>query len=159
VTGTLRIDFIEELPVLRLSFGALALAAALAVPFVVSAQSAPPPAAGQAQGAPAAGAAHHRHHAGNRYMRAMRGLNLSDVQKSQIRGIMKSARQANAGNGQALDPQTRRQNMIAMHQQIERVLSDTQRAQLHATLRAQRHANQAGAGTGAAPQAPPNQPQ
>jgi Spy/CpxP family protein refolding chaperone len=129
----LRTVFVEEFPVLRLSLGALALVAALAVPFAASAQSAPPPAPGQA--APPAGA--HHHHA-NRYMRAMRGLNLIDAQKSQIQGIMKSTRQANLNNGQPVDPQTRRQNMIAMRQQIDHVLSDTQRAQLHATLRAQR---------------------
>ena len=141
---------------LRLSLGALALAAALTVPFAASAQSAPQPAPPNAAGqaAPPAGAGHHHHHV-NRYMRAMRGLNLSDAQKSQIKSIMTSTRQANATNGQPVDPQTRRQNTIAMRQQIDQVLTDTQRAQLHATLRAQRQADKAGA---PAPQNP-NQPQ
>jgi Spy/CpxP family protein refolding chaperone len=150
MSGTLRTDFAEEFPVLRLSIGAIALVAALAAPFAVSAQSAPAPAAGQA--APANGAGHHHRH-GNRYMRAMRGLNLSDTQKTQIRGIMQSAHQARIAGGPAADPQTRRQNTIALHQQIEGVLTDTQRAQLHASLRAQRQANKA---NGTAPQAPPN---
>ena len=127
----------------RLSLGALALAAALVTPLAASAQTAPvaPPVGPGAAGANAPMARHH-HHRQNGYMRAMRGLNLSDAQKQQIAGIMKSAhaaRKSAAAGGTPVDPQTRRANMLALRQQIDGVLSDTQRAQLHANLKAQRH--------------------
>ena len=63
-------------------------------------------------------------------MHAMRGLGLSDAQKQQIAGILKSAR----GENKNADPQTRRANITALHQQIEGVLTDSQRSQLHAKL-------------------------
>jgi Spy/CpxP family protein refolding chaperone len=139
--------------VLRLSLGAFALAAALTVPFAASAQTAPAPAA--PQNAPAAVApAHH----GSAYMRAMRNLNLSAAQKAKIRDIIHSARMARAANPGPVDPQTRRQNTIAMRQQIESVLTDAQRAQLHASLpRHHHHAN--ATGDAGAPQQAPQAPQ
>jgi Spy/CpxP family protein refolding chaperone len=111
--------------VFRHHLGAFALLAAFALPLAASAQTAPN------QGvAPAPAAQHQRHHHHNRYMHAMRGLQLSPAQKQQIAGIMKGSRGANT----AADPQTRRANAKALHQQIEGVLTDAQRSQLHANL-------------------------
>jgi Spy/CpxP family protein refolding chaperone len=132
--------------VFRHHLGALALLAAFALPLAASAQTVPAPGAA----APAATAHHHhRRHHHNRYFRAMRGLGLSAAQKQQIAGIMKSSHGAN----KTADPQTRRANMQALHQQIEGVLTDSQRSQLHAKL-----AQGRGHGVkpnGPAPQAPP----
>ena len=111
----------------RHHLGALALLAAFAFPLAASAQTVPVPAPGAAAPAPAA---HHYRHHHNRYMHAMRGLNLSDAQKQQIAGILKSSRGANKN----ADPQTRRADARALHQQIEGVLTDAQRSQLHAKL-------------------------
>jgi Spy/CpxP family protein refolding chaperone len=118
--------------VFRNHLGALALFAAFALPLAASAQTVPAPGA-SAQTVPNPGAsapvpAVHRHH--NRYMHTLRGLQLSDTQKQQIAGIMKNARGANKN----ADPQTRRANVRALHQQIEGVLTDEQRSQLHAKL-------------------------
>jgi Spy/CpxP family protein refolding chaperone len=63
-------------------------------------------------------------------MHAVRGLGLSDAQKQQVAGIMKSWRDANKN----ADPQTRRASVPALHQQIEGVLTDSQRSQLHTNL-------------------------
>lgn len=88
-------------------------------------------------------------------MRAMRDLNLTDAQKSQIKSIMQSARSADAGNAAATDPQTRRQNMMTTRRQIEGVLTDTQRTQLQANLTKMRHdKNAAGPGGQTAPAQP-----
>jgi Spy/CpxP family protein refolding chaperone len=133
--------------VFRHYLGALALAAAFALPLAASAQTAPAPGAA----APAATAHHHhrRHHHHNRYMHAMRGLGLSAAQKQQIAGIMKSSHGAN----KSADPQTRRANAKALHQQIEGVLTDSQRSQLHAKLAQGRPRGVKPNGPG--PQAPP----
>jgi len=116
-TGALPIATIEEFPVFRHHLGALALLAAFALPLAASAQTVPAP--GAAAPAPAVHQHQHRNHHRNRYMHAMRGLGLSDAQKQQIAGIMKSAHRA---------------NVRALHQQIEGILTDTQRNQLHAKL-------------------------
>ena len=130
----------------RHHLGALALLAAFAFPLAASAQTVPAPGAA----APAATAhQHHRRHHHNRYMQAMRGLGLSAAQKQQIAGIMKSSHGANKN----ADPQTRRTNARALHQQIEGVLTDGQRSQLHAKLAQGRpHGVKP---NGPAPQAPP----
>jgi Spy/CpxP family protein refolding chaperone len=125
--------------VFRHHLGALALVAAFAFPLAASAQTAPAP--GMAPAAPAAPAAEgqHRHHRHNPYLRAMRGLDLSAAQKQQIATILKNARAARAANAnKPLDAQTRRANAQALHQQIEGVLTDAQRTQLHAKLAAGR---------------------
>jgi Spy/CpxP family protein refolding chaperone len=137
--------------VFRFNLGALALAAALVAPLAASAQTAPPPAA--APGAPAPGTHHHHHRGG--MMHALRALNLSDAQKTQIAGIMKSARDAHKNQTTPPDSQTRRANMMAMRQQIDSVLTDTQRAQLTQTLKAQRHMHKDGGAQ--RPQAPASQ--
>lgn len=131
----------------RHDLGAIALLAAFALPLVASAQSVPAP--GAAAPAVTAPQHHRRHHHHNRYLRAMRGLGLSATQKQQIAGALKSTRGANKG----ADPQTRRANIQAMHQQIEGFLTDSQRSQLHAKLAQGR---QRGMKTSVpAPQAPP----
>ena len=125
----------------RHRLGALALAAAFAFPLAASAQTAPapgvmpPPAAPQSQ--PQQPSQQPRHHHRNRFMHAMRGLQLSDAQKQQIAGILKNARATRAAN-QAADPQTRRANAKALRDQIESVLTDAQRTRLHANLAAGR---------------------
>ncbi len=130
----------------RLQLGALALAAALAAPLAASAQTAPVP--GPDAAAPAPGAAapmqRHHHHRHGGLARAMRGLNLSPDQKTKIAAILKSARDARRTAGTAPDPQTRKANMLALRQQIDGVLTDTQRAQLSANLKANRHMHQDG---------------
>jgi Spy/CpxP family protein refolding chaperone len=121
--------------VFRFNLGALALVAALAAPLAASAQTQPVPPAAPAAGAPAAGAQpghHHRHRSG--FARALRGLNLTDAQKQQIAGIMKTARDNAAKDAKAADPQTRRANTLAVRQQIDGVLTPDQRAQLKANL-------------------------
>jgi Spy/CpxP family protein refolding chaperone len=112
--------------VFRHHIGALALLAAFALPLVASAQAVSAPGAA----APAPPAQHQRHHRHNRYLHAMRSLHLSDAQKQQIAGFLKSTRSANKG----ADQQTRRANMVAMRKQIDGVLTDDQRSQLRANL-------------------------
>jgi Spy/CpxP family protein refolding chaperone len=120
------------------------LFAAFALPLAASAQVVPAP----GMAAPAPGAPQHHHHHGSRYMHAMRGLGLSPAQKQQIAGIMHGAR----GQNKDADPQTRRANARALHQQIEGVLTADQRSQLHANLaQGRQHAKP----NGPAPQAPP----
>ncbi len=128
----------------RHRLGALALIAAFALPLAASAQTAPAPGIAPASAAQP----HHRRHHHNRYMQAMRGLGLSAAQKQQIAGIMKSAHGAN----KTADPATRRANAQALHQQIEGVLTDSQRTQLHAKLAQGRHGVKP---NGPAGQAPP----
>ena len=127
----------------RINLGAFALIAALAAPLAVSAQTAPIPPAGAPAAPVAPGATttgphngHHRHHRRG-FAHALRGLNLSDAQKTQISGIMKSAR-TNMQAGKAADPQTRRANMLALRQQIDGVLTPDQRTQLKANLSKER---------------------
>jgi Spy/CpxP family protein refolding chaperone len=109
----------------------LALVAALALPFVASAQTNQGiPAPGATAPSPSAGA-HEGHRHRNGFMRIMRDLNLTDAQKQQIDGIVKSSR---AANQNVTDPQTRRANALAMRRQIEGVLTDAQRTQLRAKL-------------------------
>ena len=132
---------------LRHHLGAFALAAICALPLAASAQTAPNP--GIAAPPAAQPGTHHRRHHRSPYMRAMRGLHLSDAQRQQIAGIVKSSRAASKG----ADPQTRRANMQATRKQIEGVLTPDQRTQLHAKVaQARRHFAQP---NGQAPQAPP----
>jgi Spy/CpxP family protein refolding chaperone len=130
--------------VFRHHLGALALLAAFATPLVACAQTAP----AAAPGASAAPQTQQRpHHRRNGYMRAMRNLNLSDAQKQQIAGIVKSARASAKG----ADPQTRRANALAMRKQIEGVLTDAQRAQLQAQLARGRRSGATPNGSATAP--------
>jgi Spy/CpxP family protein refolding chaperone len=103
--------------VFRLRIGALALLAALALPLAASAQSAVPPQGSffQPPQPQQAGARQARRGRRDPYLHALRGLQLSDAQKQQIRGMMRAQRQQ-------------------LRQQINSVLTDDQRAQLRSQL-------------------------
>jgi len=96
-----------------------ALATALAVPVAGFAQVQPSPAPlgqpGQAQ----------RHHGGFGFMRAMRGLNLSSQQQSQIQQLVQQYRQAHP-KGSTPDPQSRKD----LRTKVMAVLTPAQQAQL-----------------------------
>lgn len=118
----------------RFHLGAVALAAVCALPLAAAAQSAPQPGiaappAFQQQPSATQQQPHHRHRR-SPYLRAMRSLNLSDAQRRQIAGILKSSRAAAKG----ADPQTRRADIAAMRRQIDGVLTPDQRTQLRANL-------------------------
>ena len=99
-----------------LSFAAaLGAAGLLLVPAAAPAQTAPGPLA--APTAPAATAPHRRGQHGSRYMHALRTLNLTDAQKTQIRTIMRNQEQA-------------------LRAQIDGVLTPDQRTQLRSNLQA-----------------------
>jgi Spy/CpxP family protein refolding chaperone len=88
---------------------AFGVAAMLAAPCAVFAQSSPAPLA-----APSAPSARH-HDRGSSYMRALRSLNLNDAQRQQIRGYMRASQQQ-------------------LRAQIDGVLTPAQRTQLHSKL-------------------------
>lgn len=116
----------------RNHLGAFALAALCALPLAASAQTAPNPGIGAPPAAQPG--AQHRAHRGSPYLRAMRGLHLSDAQRQQIAGIQRA-------------------DMQAMRRQIEGILTPDQRTQLHAKVaQAHRHFAQP---NGQARQAPP----
>jgi Spy/CpxP family protein refolding chaperone len=125
----------------------LALAAGLPVAASAQVVPAPPPNGASAQ-------AGHAHRV-SPYMRALRSLNLSDSQKSQIRSIMQSYRQKNKG----IDQTTRRANMRQMRSDISNVLTPDQRTALAQNLRRMRSQNRgsgapAAGGTTTPPPAP-----
>jgi Spy/CpxP family protein refolding chaperone len=123
--------------VFRPYFASLALVAALVAPVAASAQTVPAPSAA-APAAPAAGQ-HHRHHRNGRgFGHALSGLNLSDAQKQQIAGVMKSNR-TTMQNAKTADPAARKANRLALRKQIDGVLTNTQRAQLQENLSKERH--------------------
>jgi Spy/CpxP family protein refolding chaperone len=116
-------------------FAAAVLAASLTVPVAAFAQQTPSP------GAPAAapgqpGAHHGRHH--NGFRTALRGLNLSASQKTQIDQIFAQSRGQNKG----ADPATRKANRAKMRTQVEAVLTPAQRAQLQSALQQARQHRQ-----------------
>jgi Spy/CpxP family protein refolding chaperone len=117
------------LSTLGFASGAVAVSAAPAV----VAQAVQPP-AGQAP--PAGG---HR----MRYGQVLQSLNLSDDQKTKIRGIIQSAR---AQNQNVTDRETKRANMKAAFAKVEALLTPSQRDQLHAKLKALRAQQGAPAG-------------
>lgn len=106
--------------------GTAALLASLAIPVTALAQQAPPPAAATA--APGASARHgHRHGVGLR--KALRSLNLSPAQQTQIDQAFAQARQ-----NRTADPANRKANRSQLRSRIEAILTPAQRAQLKATL-------------------------
>jgi Spy/CpxP family protein refolding chaperone len=109
---------------LRLIRGFLLTALVAAFPLAVAAQVVPDNPPASAPNGPAAQPGVRPHV--TPYMRALRGLNLSDAQRSQIRGIMQSYRQKNQG----LDRTTRRANIRQMRHEILAVLSPGQRSNL-----------------------------
>jgi Spy/CpxP family protein refolding chaperone len=121
-----------------------ALAFTLALPLAASAQSAPaapavPPISSSPATPGAAPAAPHHPHHRSRYFAAIRSLNLSDDQKAQIRGMVRAAKQSNAG----ADAPTRRANMKQLRAQIAGVLTADQRTRLRTALAQQRAAEAA----------------
>ncbi|MDQ6929661.1 MAG: hypothetical protein M3126_03210 [Candidatus Eremiobacteraeota bacterium] len=111
------------------------LAATLALPIAVAAQTAPVSAT-----APAPGAKHH-----NGFMRAMRGLNLSADQQARIKAFATQYHQAHP-KGSTPDPQAR----DAFHASIMNVLTAQQQTQFKANQQAgeQRGAENEGRGAG-----------
>lgn len=118
---------------------AAAIALAAGLPIAASAQVVPAP---PANGAPAQ--AGHAHRV-SPYMHALRSLNLSDSQKSQIRSIMQSYRQKNKG----VDRTTRRANTKQMRADIVNVLTPDQRTALQQNLRQMRAQNRGSRGPAA----------
>jgi Spy/CpxP family protein refolding chaperone len=111
------------------------LAASLTVPVAAFAQQAPP--LGAPSAAPGQPGAHHgRHH--NGFRTALRGLNLSTAQKTQIDQIFAQARGQNKG----ADPATRKANRAKVRSQVEAVLTPAQRAQLKSVLQQARQHRQ-----------------
>ena len=103
------------------------MAAGLSLPAIAQVQQQP---------APPAQSQH-----GDRMMHRFSDLNLSDEQKSQIKALMQSYRQAHP-KGSAPDPDSRKQ----LRSQIDAILTPDQRVQLQsdeAKSRAQRHENAA----------------
>lgn len=95
------------------------------------------PAATFAQPAPAPPAAagpsttqQHHHRRGSAYMRALRTLDLSDAQRTQIAGIVDRARAANKN----ADPASRRAGREKLRAEIDAVLTPAQRTRLRDTL-------------------------
>jgi Spy/CpxP family protein refolding chaperone len=105
---------------------AAVLAASLTVPVAAFAQQAPSVPAGAAP--VTAPGQHGRHH--NAFRSALRGLNLSASQKTQIDQIFAQARGQNKG----ADPATRKANREKLRAQVEAVLTPAQRTQLQTAL-------------------------
>jgi Spy/CpxP family protein refolding chaperone len=124
----------------RLVCGLALVAFAAALPIAASAQvqslaqSGP---ATQQQGGPPYG-----QRRGGPFLRALRSLDLSDQQKSQIRSIMQSYRQKNQGADQA----TRRANNQQMRNAIMNVLTPAQRTQFQQQLQQLRRPSRNGTG-------------
>jgi Spy/CpxP family protein refolding chaperone len=103
----------------------LSVAAVLAAPLAAFAQPAAP-----AVPSPGAAAPTHKHHR-SPYMAALRSLDLTDAQRTQISDTMKAARAA----GKTADPATRRANFEKTRAQIDAILTPAQRTQLQAALK------------------------
>ena len=102
------------------------LAGSLLAGSAAVAQTAPPsPAAADASGAPASMGAHPHHK--NKMMSALRELNLSDDQKTKIKGFMTAYRSSRS----SATPETRE----ALRGQIEGVLTSDQRTQFEAQMK------------------------
>jgi Spy/CpxP family protein refolding chaperone len=107
--------------------GTAAFLASLAAPAAALAQQTPPPAA--ATFAPGA-RPHHGHRHGGGLRKALRSLNLSAAQQTQIDQALAQTRQANRN----ADPATRKANRSQLRSKIDAILTPAQRAQLKATL-------------------------
>jgi Spy/CpxP family protein refolding chaperone len=118
--------------VFRKYIGALALAAAMAVPLAASAQTvqgpapAGPGAFASGMQAHAHGWQHRRRHHRNPFMHALHALNLTPAQRQQIVAAMRSARTA--------ERQARIASAQELRGKIDAVLTPDQRTQLHAAL-------------------------
>jgi Spy/CpxP family protein refolding chaperone len=112
----------------RLLAAAVLAAATAGIAPAAFAQPSPAPAAS----APA------RHHHGNAYMRALRSVDLTDAQRTQIRTLMTNAR---TNMQSTSDPAARKANFQHLREQIEAVLTPAQRTKLQQTLAAQRQSS------------------
>ena len=101
-----------------------ALALAMGLPIAGCAQQTP------AQ-APVSSPAGEHHHGG--MMRMLRGVNLTDQQKTQLQNMMQQYRQAHP-KGSTPDPQARK----ALHQQMMSVLTPAQQAQVKQNMQQMR---------------------
>jgi periplasmic protein CpxP/Spy len=122
------------------------LGAALIAPVAVFAQQAnqvPAPAQQQTQGQWQG----HRH-GGHRFMRMLKGVNLSDQQKTQMRQLMQQFRQAHP-EGSPPDRQAREQ----LHQQMLNILTPQQRAQVQQNMQQMRERRQQDRGNQPSPEA------
>ncbi len=120
----------------RLSLALPALAIGLlGMSAAVLAQSASPYPMPPAPAASAAGSndgTHAGHHHRNRMMKALKSLNLSDSQRSQIKDVVASYRSSRT----SATPMTRDQ----MRQKIEAMLTPAQRTQFESQMARRRHA-------------------
>jgi Spy/CpxP family protein refolding chaperone len=110
---------------------AAVLAASLAAPVAAFAQQSPP----VPVTAPGQPGARHGHH--NGFRTALRGLNLSASQKTQIDQIFAQAR----GQNRNADPAARKANREKLRAQVEAILTPAQRTQLQAALQQARRAH------------------
>lgn len=127
------------------------LGAALIVPVAVVAQQ-----ADQAQAPAAQSRGQWQGHRGGRhgFMGMLRGVNLSDGQKTQIQQIVQQFRQSHPRDAQT-DPQARRQAFEQLRQQVMNVLTPQQRAQVQQNMQQMRQEReQRGDGDGDAAPAP-----
>jgi Spy/CpxP family protein refolding chaperone len=115
---------------IRIRLLGVALGAALLAPLGAAAQTLPPATAPAPAAAPAAA---HRHHGGLRH--ALRNLNLTDDQRTQIAAIMKQTR---AANQSAPDRETKRANNRRMRARINSLLTPDQRTALRTALHRER---------------------
>ncbi len=74
-------------------------------------------------------------------MGMLRGVNLSDQQKTQLKQIMQQFRQAHP-KGSQTDPQARRTAHEQLRQQLMNVLTPQQRAQVQANMQQMRERRQ-----------------
>jgi Spy/CpxP family protein refolding chaperone len=92
-----------------------------------------PPAPGTQAQSPGQWQGRHGRHGRHGFMRMMRGVNLSDQQKTQIRQIVQQFRQSHP-RGSRTDPQARRQAREQLRRQIMNVLTPAQRSQVQKNL-------------------------
>jgi Spy/CpxP family protein refolding chaperone len=127
----------------------LVVAAILAVPLMVDAQTTPAPAPA-ASGAPMTGPGHHHRRHRDALMHALQSLDLTDAQKQQVATFRSQERAANKN----ADMATRQANGAKMHDQIMGILTPDQKTQLQARMH---HSMHSGPGmTAPAPSPSPN---
>lgn len=113
----------------------LTLGTVLATPLAAAAQTTTPAPYPAASAAPMH-SGHHRRHHGHSLMQAVRALDLTASQKSQIDAFRSQEREAN----QTADSATKRANSAKLREQIIGILTPDQKTQLDAQLHRQ-HAN------------------
>jgi Spy/CpxP family protein refolding chaperone len=114
----------------RLFFGGL-LACSLVVPIAGLAQVTPAPNATSANATPPPGSPGQRHGRHGMFMEAMKGITLSDPQKTQIQQLIEAFRQQHP-RGSPRDPQAMKQ----FHDALLNVLTAQQQTQFKANVQA-----------------------